>query len=207
VTGTAPSESEARSLKSEHAEATRAALVESARALFAERGYAAVSVDEIVRRARVTKGALYHHFADKGDLFRAVFEAVQRDLGDQLVAAAGAEEDRSLHLAAGCLAFLDACAEEPAVQRIVLLDGPAVLGWTCWQETDVNFSLGMLRASIEAAMEGGRIARQPVDPLAHLLLGALNAGGMRIARADDPAGERREVRDAMDRLLAGLAPA
>src|SRR5919199_3104486 len=102
---------ESKTLKEEHAEATRAALVASARALFAERGYAAVSVEQIVRRARVTRGALYHHFEDKSDLFRAVFESVQRDLAQRLMDAASAQPDTADHLEAGCHAFLDACTE------------------------------------------------------------------------------------------------
>src|SRR3954454_7388179 len=194
-----------KSLKVEHAEATRRALIDSARALFARRGYAAVSIEEIVRRARVTRGALYHHFEDKSDLFRAVFESVQLDLGRRLMEAAARRRDPAKPLAAGCHAWLDACAE-PHVQRIVLLDGPAVLGWEAWHKSDMNFGLEMLRQSIEAAMEGGAVVRQPVEPLSHLLLGALNGGGLAIARSPDPARARREMRKAMDRLLEGLAP-
>ena len=200
-----PAPTDVKSLKAEHAEATRAALVASARALFAERGYAAVSIEEIVRRARVTRGALYHHFEDKEDLFRAVFESVQRDLGRQLMAAANARRDPAKHLEAGCHAFLDACTE-PDVQRIVLLDGLAVLGWERWHELDVNFGLGMLQRSIEAAMNGGAVRPQPVEPLSHLLLGAINGAGLEIARASDSDGARREMRRAMDRLLEGLRP-
>jgi AcrR family transcriptional regulator len=196
---------EVKTLKEEHAEATRAALVASARALFAERGYAAVSIEEIVRRARVTRGALYHHFEDKADLFRAVFEAVQTDLAQRLRDAASAQPDVARHLEVGCHAFLDACTE-PDVQRIVLLDGPAVLGWEAWHESDVNFGLELLQLSIQAAIEGGTVEKQPVAPLSHMLLGALNGSGLEIARARDPARARREMRKALDRLLAGLRP-
>ena len=196
---------EGTSLKAEHAAATRAALVSSARALFAARGYAAVSIEEIVRRARVTRGALYHHFEDKEDLFRAVFEGVQKDLGRKLMDAANARRDPAKHLEAGCHAFLDACAE-PDVQRVVLLDGPAVLGWEDWHERDVNFGLQMLQRSIEAAMDGGVVRRQPVEPLSHLLLGAMNGAGLEIARASDPQAALRVMRKAMDRLLTGLRP-
>jgi AcrR family transcriptional regulator len=197
-------ESEPKSLKAEHAEATRAALVSSARALFAERGYAAVSIEEIVRRARVTRGALYHHFEDKNDLFAAVFEGVQRDIAERLMKAASARSHAE-HLEAGCHAFLDACVE-PDVQRVLLLDGPAVLGWEAWHESDVNFGLEMLQRSIEAAMNGGVVERQPVEPLSHLLLGALNGCGLEIARSSDPARARREMGKATDRVLAGLRP-
>jgi AcrR family transcriptional regulator len=196
---------EAKSLKAEHAEATRAALVSSARTLFAQSGYAAVSIEEIVRRARVTRGALYHHFEDKSDLFRAVFESVQQDLAQRLLDAASSQPDTAKHLEIGCHAFLDACTE-PDVQRIVLLDGPAVLGWEAWHESDVNFGLELLQRSIEAAIEGGAVERQPVEPLSHLLLGALNGSGLEIARSSDPARARREMQKALDRLLAGLRP-
>src|ERR687886_2451041 len=196
---------EIKTLKEEHAEATRAALVDSARALFAERGYAAVSIEEIVRRARVTRGALYHHFEDKTDLFRAVFEDVQRDLGRRLLEAASSQPDEARHLEIGCHAFLDACAE-PDVQRIVLLDGPAVLGWQAWHESDVNFGLELLQQSIRAAIDGGMVEKQPVAPLSHMLLGALNGSGLEIARSKDPARARREMRKALDRLLTGLRP-
>jgi AcrR family transcriptional regulator len=196
---------EVKTLKEEHAEATRAALIESARALFAERGYAAVSIEEIVRRARVTRGALYHHFDDKADLFRAVFESVQRDLAERLLDAASSQPDPARHLEVGCHAFLDACLE-PDVQRIVLLDGPAVLGWEAWHESDVNFGLELLQRSIRGAIEGGAVERQPVAPLSHMLLGALNGSGLEIARSKDPARARREMRRALDRLLTGLRP-
>jgi AcrR family transcriptional regulator len=198
-------DTQSKTLKEEHAEATRAALVASARALFAERGYSAVSIEEIVRRARVTRGALYHHFDDKADLFRAVFESVQRDLAQRLMEAAGSQPDPARHLEVGCHAFLDACTE-PDVQRIVLLDGPAVLGWQAWHESDVNFGLEMLQQSIRAAIDGGMVEKQPVAPLSHMLLGALNGSGLEIARSKDPARARREMRRALDRLLAGLRP-
>lgn len=194
-----------KSLKEEHAEATRAALIASARALFAERGYAAVSIEQIVRRARVTRGALYHHFDDKADLFAAVFESVQRDLAGRLLAAASSQPDPAKHLEIGCHAFLDACGERD-VQRIVLLDGPAVLGWEAWHESDTNFGLELLQRSIAAAIAGGAVAKQPVGPLSHLLLGALNGSGLEIARSSDPARTTREMRRALDRLLTGLRP-
>jgi AcrR family transcriptional regulator len=194
-----------KSLKAEHAEATRASLIGSARALFAERGYAAVSIEEIVRRARVTRGALYHHFDDKADLFRAVFEGVQQDLAQRLLEAASSQPDESKHLEIGCHAFLDACAE-PDVQRIVLLDGPAVLGWEAWHESDSNFGLSLLRRSVEAAIAGGAVERQPVGPLSHLLLGALNGCALEIARSGNPTRTKREMHKATDRVLAGLRP-
>ena len=196
---------EVRGLKAEHAEATRDALIASARRLFARRGYADVPIEEIVRRARVTRGALYHHFRDKADLFRAVFERAEEKLTTRVAAEAMRVGGPGKELEAGCLAFIDECTD-PAVQRIVLLDGPVVLGWETWREIDFNFGLGQLTAAIRLAMEGGQVERQPVEPLAHLLLGALNEGALAIAHADDPDRVRRDVRAAMGHMLAGLAP-
>ena len=116
-----------------------------------------------------------------------------------------AQPDPARHLEVGSHAFLDACTK-PDVQRIVLLDGPAVLGWEAWNEGDVNFGLEMLQRSIESAMEGGAVERQPVEPLSHLVLGALNGCAFEIARARDPRRARREMGKALDRLLAGLRP-
>jgi AcrR family transcriptional regulator len=192
-----------KSRKEERSEATRAALLEAARELFAERGYTAVPTEEIVGRARVTRGALYHHFEDKRDLFRAVYEDLERELAERLTAAAAAERRPERHLEVGCEAFLDACLE-PAVQRIVLTDGPAVLGWELWREIDAQYGLGLVRTALEMAMEGGYIARQPVTPLAHLVLGALNEAGLYIARARDVKKARGEVGASVRRLLDGL---
>ncbi len=196
---------EARSLKAEHAEATRQALVDSARELFAQRSFAEVPIEEIVRQARVTRGALYHHFRDKTDLFRAVFEAIEEELGQRVGLKALKASDPAKVLEIGCLAFIDECAD-PAVQRIVLLDGPSVLGWKVWRELDLNYGLGQLVLAVQASMDAGQVERQPVEPLAHLLLGALNEGALTIAHAANPDRTRRQVRAAMARLLRGLAP-
>src|SRR6516164_3359363 len=123
-----------RTAKAEQSEATRTALLATARAMFAERGYAAVGTEEIVRSAGVTRGALYHHFAGKAELFEAVYEDVERELvgtiADSLMATA-TDPLQALH--AGTRAFLEAC-EDPAVQRIAMIDAPSVLGWERWRE-------------------------------------------------------------------------
>jgi AcrR family transcriptional regulator len=193
--------------REEHSEATRAALVQAARGLFAERGYAGVPTEEIVRRARVTRGALYHHFAGKQDLFQAVFEQVQEEVGARITEVASAEPRAEKHLEVGCDAFLDVCLE-PAVQRIVLLDAPSVLGWEAWHELDERHALGMIRMSLEVAMAEGYLEEQPAGPLAHLLLGALNEAALSIARAEDVKKARAEVGESLARLIEGLkAPA
>ena len=184
-------------------EATRAALVAAARSLFAERGYAGVGTEEIVAHAGVTRGALYHHFANKEDLMRAVLHDLSRELAEASAAAALKETDQWRQILAAVNAFLDACID-PAVQRILMTDAPSVLGWDEWREIDTQYGLGLVKASLENAMETGLIERQPVDPLAHLLVGALDEAAMYIARAADPSAARREMGKSIERMLAGL---
>ena len=192
----------------QRSESTRAALIGAARALFAERGFAAVGTEEIVRAAGVTRGALYHHFDDKRALFEAVYGEVERDLTERIATRAmGVAVESPLEaMRAGAAAFLDACME-PEVQRIGLLDGPSVLGWDRWREIGAEHGLGLIEATLSAAMDAGMIARQPVRPLAHLLMGALDEAAMLVARADDPASTRTEVAATLDSLIAALRTA
>jgi AcrR family transcriptional regulator len=195
----------ATTTKAEQSEATRGLLVGVARELFAESGYAGTSIERIVRRARVTRGALYHHFDGKQAVFRAVCEELERELAGKLGAAARSEDRPELHLERGCEAFLDACLE-PDFQRIVLLDAPSVLGWEAWHEMDAKYGLGLLTAALEAAMDRGYLERQPVEPLAHVILGALNEAGLVIARAPDAERARAQMGATVARLLEGLKP-
>lgn len=194
---------EGRTLKERQSEATRAALVKTARRLFARDGYAAVSVEGIVRRAKMTRGALYHHFSDKADLFRAVAEQVEAELVEQAAAAAAKEPRPEKHLEVGCQALFDACLDQD-VRRILLIDGPSVLGWEAWREMDAKYALGLLREALEAAMDEGYIERHPVEPLALMLLGALGEASLGIARADDVERARVDFGETFARLLSGL---
>jgi AcrR family transcriptional regulator len=193
------------SRREEQTEGTRAALLAAARELFSERGYAAVGTEEIVQRARVTRGALYHHFADKKDLFRAVHEQMEGELttviGAQLAAAAS--EDPLAGLVTGVGSFLDACTD-PRLARIILLEAPSVLGWAEWRATDERYGLGLVMAGLQAAMDAGSLRAQPVKPLAHLMLGALGEAAMVIANAPDPKAAREEVEPSLLSLLTGL---
>jgi len=192
-----------RQTQAERSEATRTALLGTARRLFAERGYAAVGTEEIVRTAGLTRGALYHHFRDKRDLFRAVFEQLETELAERFAEGALAAEDAWAGLAAGSEMFLDICLE-PEVQRIALLDAPSVLGWEQWREIEASYSLGLIRAGLEAAMEQGAIERQPADPLGHVILGSLTEAGLFVARADDVKAARAEMGEVLRRVLEGL---
>jgi AcrR family transcriptional regulator len=191
--------------QAERSEATRSALIEAARPLFAERGYAGVGAEEIVRAAGLTRGALYHHFGGKRDLFEAVYELLEAELAQRVAAGAlgGAAADPLAAMRAGAEMFLRACTE-PEVQRIVLIDGPAVLGWDRWREIAAEHGLGLIEATLQAAIEAGTIAEQPARPLAHVLMGALDEAAMLVARAEDPDLMRVEVGRTLDLLLAGL---
>jgi AcrR family transcriptional regulator len=193
-----------RGRKAEQSEATRAALVAAARKLFGKRGYANVGTEEIVRRAGVTRGALYHHFGSKRDLLEAVYEQVEADLTRKIAEGALATGAKSPleAMQAATEMFLDACTE-PEVQRIVLLDAPAVLGWESWREIAAKYGLGLIETSLQAAIDAGEIAEQPVKPLAHVLMGALDEAAMLVARSDEPQ-TREEVAAALARLLDAM---
>ncbi len=186
--------------------ATRAALVLAARDLFAERGFAGVGTEAIVRAAGVTRGALYHQFADKTELFAAVYEAIEQDiarhLGELIVAAGATDPIEVMRL--GANAWLDACAEQE-VQQIVLIDAPAVLGWQRWREIGMGYGLGLIEGVLAHAIEVGRIPQQPVPALAHVLVGALDEAALYVARANDQTAAREQMRAVIARLVAGLA--
>src|SRR6185369_15404638 len=186
-------------------EATRRQLVSAARALFGASGYAGVGTEEIVRAAGVTRGALYHQFRDKADLFAAVAEEVEAEIADRIAAGAAeaAADDPVCALRIGARLFLDACAE-PEVERIILLDAPAVLGWEAWRDLAGRYGLGLVQSGLQSAIEAGAIAPQPVAPLAHVLIGALNESALYVARAEDPAAAREECVAILDRILHGL---
>jgi AcrR family transcriptional regulator len=188
----------------ERSEATRRALISAARALFGARGYGDVGTEEIVAKAGVTRGALYHQFADKKDLFRAVLEDLEQDiiqrLGEQVVAKASGPGDA---LMATVGAWLEA-SEEPEVQQIMLIDAPGVLGWAEWRAIGQRHALGEAMMMLEAAMEEGTVARQPVRPLAHVVVGALDEAVLYIAGAEDRAAARAEMTDVLQRLISGL---
>ncbi len=192
--------------QSARSEATRARLIEVGIELFSQRGYSGVGTEEIVERAQVTRGALYHHFGDKRDLFRAVHE----ELEVRLVAAIAAALERSPSedpieaLEVATSAVLDV-ATDRSVARVTLIDAPSVLGWEEWREIDTRYGLGLAEGVLTAAMEAGRIARQPVRPLAHLLVAALGEAAIMVATSPDPLAARRDVEPALRAVLHGLA--
>src|SRR4030081_1466565 len=193
-----------RTTKAEQSEATRAALVAAGRPLFAERGYAAVATEQIVRAAGVTRGALYHHFAGKEELFAAVYEEVEADLVAEIGQVATVATDPLDALHKGAAMFLEAC-RRPEVQRITLIDAPSVLGWERWREIGLRYGFGLIEEVLRAGREQGVIEPQPLRPLTHPLLGAVDEAGMLVARSDDEE-LREQVAASIDRYLDSLAP-
>lgn len=190
-------------VRQQQAEATRQRIVTAARQLFGRQGYHATGTNEIVEAAGVgTRGALYHHFADKAALFRAVFEEVEVDLGARAaVALTGTTWFE--RLGQGLHAFLDASLD-PEVRRIVLLDGPAVLGWDAWREIEARHGLGAIEHMLTEGGNDGSISVDDAGAMAHLLLSAVDEAALFIAHADDTARARARAGRSLDTLLQGL---
>lgn len=183
-------------------DATRAALIAAARRLFGEQGYGDTSIDEVVARAGMTKGAVYHHFDGKEGLFRAVFEQVHREVTDQ-AAAEFLGPDAWDSLLRGCALWVDAHLD-PAVRRIALQDARSVLGWDEVRAIENRFGAVALRGALRKAMHAGVLERQPLRPLALLLIGALGEGCLYISESDDPVLARSEVRELVIRMLSAF---
>jgi AcrR family transcriptional regulator len=192
-----------QSRREEYTEATRRALLDSAAAAFEERGFAEASLDDIARAARLTKGALYHHFAGKQELFRAVFEEVEMEMIAAVRQAGADEPDSWRRMLAGVGAFLDACLT-PRYRRIALEEGPAALGWHRWREIDERYALALVRAPLARLMSSGVLRRQPVDLLARVILAALTEAGMAVAAASDREAARRDAEALVVELLSGF---
>jgi AcrR family transcriptional regulator len=187
--------------QSERREKTRGAIVKAARRMFGERGFAAATMDDIAGGARVAKGAVYHHFRTKEELFGAVFDQVSRELVIELDRIARAEKDVLAAMAAGTEAYFAACAKG-ATGQILLRDGPAVLGWERWREIDAKHFGGKLPRALTVAIEKGLIARQPVEPMARLLLGAMTEAAVACSTGSEVSGA--EYARAFRRLLDAL---
>jgi AcrR family transcriptional regulator len=194
-----------RRTQTERSAATRGALVAAARRLWSERGYATVGTPEIAAAAGVTRGALYHQFADKAALFLAVADAVEGDVTGRVgayVAASGAT-DPAAALHAAVDGWLEAC-EEPEVRQILLLDGPVVLGWDGFRDMALRHALGLTEGLLQAAIDAGQLAPQPTRALAHVLIGALDEAAMYLTTSDDRAAARDEVAAVLHALLGGV---
>jgi AcrR family transcriptional regulator len=190
--------------KAQQRETTTAALIDAARGLFAQKGYAGVGTEEIVQRAGVTRGALYHHFrGGKEELFQAVLVQVSAETSRRIAERAVSAADPWEALTVGIDAFLESCTA-PEIQRIVLVDGPSVLGWDLWRAIDAEHGLGLLEFAVKRAIDAGQLAPAPAKAVAHVLLGALDEAAMVVARAEDPQSARAEMSETLRRLLEGL---
>lgn len=194
--------SERRS-QAERREATRAALIDAGRKLFAERGFDSVSSEEIVAAAGVTRGALYHHFEGKRGLFEAVFERIEDELVANFDFSDLAADDPLSVLIEAVDQFLDLSLEKD-VQRIGLIDGPSVLGWETWHEIEEAHGLGLIEGALNAAAEAGQLRDVPIPEVALMLLGAMIEAALQLARAKDQAEAKRRTGEALRALLEGL---
>lgn len=189
----------------ERGAATRERLLACARELFGERGFEGTSIEAVLERSGVARGALYHHFASKAELFDAVLEAVNAELATDATARALAGGDPLESLLGGARAWLG-MALDPAVQRIVLIDPPAVVGWRRWRELDERYWLGGLRADFRRLAREGRVPEEQAGMLAQMLYAALNEASLVIASADDPERARVVAQSAIERLLDCVSP-
>jgi AcrR family transcriptional regulator len=182
---------------------TRQHIMEVATRLFTQPGYNATSIEAILTACEISRGALYHHFASKEELFQAVFEAVEAE-----IAAATSEVSRGIAdpaeaLRCGCGAFLD-LVHIDRFRQIALIDAPAVLGWQTWREIEERHGFGLLKVALEAAAQTRGLKQEPVEEMAHMLLAALIEGALLITRAESPAAVTRTTKAAIDRLIDGI---
>lgn len=194
---------ESRRTKAQQREATMQALIQIAREHFTARGYAQAAAEEIVAEAGLTRGALYHHFGSKEGLFAAVMLNVAAGLAARIDAATAGLDDAWQMLETGCSVFLDA-ATDPSVQRILLIDGPVVLGWQAWRKIDAETSMLGLATVLNELQTRGELASVPVEALVHLLSGAMNEAALWIAQSDDPRAALDDARAALNHLLRSL---
>jgi AcrR family transcriptional regulator len=194
-----------RRTQADRSAATREALIAAARRLFAAQGFAEVATDAIATEAGVTRGALYHQFADKVALFDAVVDAVEADIVARLAeqAAAAGVSDPVEGMRRAVRSWLEICVE-PEIHRIALIDGPSVLGWARWREVCQRHVFGLVEVVLAQAMEEGRIRPQPVRPLAHVFMGASDEAALYVAEAADHARARAEMIEVLDQLIDGV---
>jgi AcrR family transcriptional regulator len=185
---------------------TRRVIIETATRLFAEHGYAAVSIEAVLAACRISRGALYHHFQSKEALLEAAFEAVEIDVTNKVLARAASASGAIEAVGAGCDAFLD-LTQDPVVRQIMLTDAPSVLGWDKWREIDERHAFGLMKAALEPAAKEAGLPATLVDAFAHMLLASLSEVALMIAQADDGAAALENGRQAVRELLARiLAP-
>jgi AcrR family transcriptional regulator len=193
----------ARTRREEYAESTHEALLESAAACFVESGFAATSLDAVAKRARVTKGAIYHHFASKRDLFMAVLDRQEEISARTVTQAATAAADPWTAIVAAFDAFLESISD-PVYQRLCWVEGPTALGFEDWWACGERYEIEVIRAQLDRVAQAGVLVIEDLDMLAHVLFGAVTAGVLAMARSADPQAERDRFRTVMLQVMAGM---
>src|SRR4051794_25846289 len=193
----------ATSRRQEYSASTRRALVEVATELFTRRGYARTSLDEIVAGARVTKGALYHHFSGKQALFESVFENVEERAARDIQRAVRGHRDPWDKALGGLRAFL-AVLQEPGYRRIVVADGPGVLGYERYREHEQRTTFGIVREIVSSVLTSYDLAPTMVETFSRVFFGAMSAAGTAVSSAEDPRRAGLEAEAAIGYMLAGL---
>ncbi|GAA4089594.1 TetR/AcrR family transcriptional regulator [Nonomuraea soli] len=192
-----------RRTQADRTAATRTALIAAGRRLFAEHGFAGVGTETIVRDADVSRGALYHHFGDKTELFAAVLADVEGEVTQQLAATIDADADFVTLMMRSVQAWLDAC-QRPEVQRIVLIDGPAVLGWARWREICQPHILGLIEGVLAVGVRDETLKELPVKPLAHVLLAVADEAALYVGASQEPEAARRDMEAVIRPLVEAL---
>jgi AcrR family transcriptional regulator len=192
--------------REEYSESTRTALLDAAAEAFTAQGFARTSVDDIVRRARLTKGALYHHFKDKTAVFEAVFCRIEETIVARVAEASAKVSDPWERVEAGFGAILEA-ALEPANRRIVFEEAPVALGWARWREIEQQYMMGLLRATLSSLQEAGLIRAEPIDLVAPVLFAAIGEATQVAAQQKDTKAARRAAKRLVVQLVRGLATA
>jgi len=199
-----PAATGADAVKADRGTATRARIIAVATALFTAHGYEGTSIETVLRETALSRGALYHHFSSKDELFVAVLEAVEAEIAKATVKGSRGSATPAAALRAGCGVFLE-LAQTPKVRQILLRDAPGVIGWQKWRELDARYGFGLLRAALEQAAAGGTVRKELVEPFAHMLLAALIEVALISSRADvKPAAiraGRAALNDLIDRLV------
>jgi AcrR family transcriptional regulator len=193
----------ARTRREEYAEATYEALVDSAAACFLENGYVATSLDAVAKRARLTKGAIYHHFASKRDLFMAVLARQEERSARTVIEAGAAAPDAWSGIVAAFDTFLETISD-PVYQRLCWVEGPAALGFEDWWACGERYEIGVIRAQRDRAAAAGVLVVQDLDMMAHVLFGAVTAGVLAMARSEEPTRERARFRATMLDVIKGM---
>jgi AcrR family transcriptional regulator len=190
-------------LNEKRSQGTREKLLKTGRNLFASKGFAKVSAEELVTAAGLTRGALYHHFEGKSGLFAGVYEKMQQEMAARVEKMVAAEPGPWEELTAGIMAYLAAC-EKPDIQRIFFEDGPAVLGWERCREIDARHTMALLERGIADAMRNGELDPLPLKPLMLFLAGALREAGMWIASSREPNVAKKEAAQVLGRVFSGI---